>query len=102
MASQKQFWGYGSKQTWISLLEHARNEITESGNPEMSGMRKKTWTFSSLVWLGITMTSMPLITVPLTITAAQAQNFPAEVREGYQLLQRGWVKDAITTFQQAV
>ncbi|MFM7450735.1 MAG: tetratricopeptide repeat protein [Leptolyngbyaceae cyanobacterium] len=66
-------------------------------------MKKRNWTFSSLVWLSVTMTSMPLVTVPLTIATAQAQqNLPAEVRQGYQLLQRGWVNEAIAEFQQAV
>jgi tetratricopeptide (TPR) repeat protein len=43
------------------------------------------------------------LALSLLITpAAQAQSAPGAVREGYTLLERGWVNDAIATFQRAV
>lgn len=38
----------------------------------------------------------------LGVPAVQAQSAPGVVREGYTLLERGWVNDAIATFRRAV
>lgn len=56
---------------------------------------------SSLILLGLT-SGLLLSAIALTTPSVQAQAVPAAVSQGYTLLNRGWVKDAIAAFQQAV
>lgn len=53
------------------------------------------------VCLGLLVTGTPLLTFAEARTAL-AQNVPSGVREGYALLGKGWVDDAIATFQRAI
>lgn len=50
---------------------------------------------------GVTL-SLMLVLCCLVSLAVSAQTIPVVVQEGYVLLDRGWVNDAIVTFQQAV
>jgi tetratricopeptide (TPR) repeat protein len=45
---------------------------------------------------------LPIAPVELIVPAAQAQGVPAAVSQGYSLLEKGWVDDAIRAFEQAV
>jgi tetratricopeptide (TPR) repeat protein len=57
--------------------------------------------FAFVAHLSIVLTGVPLV-LDFSTLAVHAQAIPAEVQQGYGLLGKGWVKDAIATFQRAV
>lgn len=57
--------------------------------------------FATLVCLGLLLPGVITVS-PWAISPVQAQAVPAEVRQGFTLLGRGWVNDAITTFRRAI
>lgn len=53
--------------------------------------------------LGWLLTGTPLLTLAeARVVMAQAQSVPADVRQAYTLLGKGWVNDAIAAFQRAI
>lgn len=54
--------------------------------------------FKNVGLLGI----LPALILPLTVSPALAQSTDPATRQGYGLLDRGWVNDAITAFRQAL
>ncbi|HBB32135.1 MAG TPA: hypothetical protein DDZ80_11650 [Cyanobacteria bacterium UBA8803] len=54
-----------------------------------------------LLFLGLS-GGLPLWPMDLVVPAVQAQAMPAAVRQGYALLEKGWVDDAIRAFEQAL
>jgi tetratricopeptide (TPR) repeat protein len=60
----------------------------------------KQW-FASLICLNLVLAE-GAISQTIAAPIAQAQAVPSEVREGYGLLGKGWVSDAIAVFQRAV
>jgi cellulose synthase operon protein C len=64
-------------------------------------IRTQKFTFS--LTLGLLLTATPLLTLAeATTVAAQTASVPSEIRQGYALLGKGWVKDAIAVFQRAI
>ena len=62
---------------------------------------KKQLTLSAC--LGLLLTGTPLLTLAeARVVMAQTQSVPAEVRQAYTLLGKGWVDDAIAAFRQAI
>lgn len=57
--------------------------------------------FASLICLNLVL-AQGAMAQTIAAPIAQAQAVPAEVREGYGLLGKGWVRDAIAVFQRAV
>ena len=55
----------------------------------------------SFIVLGLS-GGLPLVPIDLVVPTAQAQAVPAGVRQGYALLEKGWVDDAIRAFEQAL
>jgi tetratricopeptide (TPR) repeat protein len=67
----------------------------------------KTMTYQSKLSLSLTLgllfTATPMLTLAeATAVMAQTQSVPSEIRQGYVLLGKGWVNDAIAVFQQAI
>ncbi|GAB4377172.1 MAG: hypothetical protein Kow00121_25860 [Elainellaceae cyanobacterium] len=62
-------------------------------------MNQKRTNWISKIGLAASITATAL---QLAITPVMAQATPAIVREGYSLLERGWVNDAIASFREAV
>lgn len=58
--------------------------------------------FLCCVYLSGGLVSLPVVALGLSVPGVQAQATPVEVREGYALLRRGWINDAIRIFQRAV
>ena len=55
--------------------------------------------------LGLAITTLPAVHTPASAQTSSTQiaaNVPAIARQGYALLNRGWVNDAIATFRQAL
>lgn len=66
-------------------------------------MRRRSWQSACSAYFGILVMGMPLTLLPWISSPVQAQSVsPTEVREGYALLGKGWINDAIKVFQQAV
>lgn len=63
------------------------------------GNRYSTW---QQIVGGVGVTVVVMTTVSGTAPISQAQAMPASVSEGYALLERGWVSDAIGAFRQAI
>jgi cellulose synthase operon protein C len=78
--------------------------IQPNGDRSRSFSRKGASKLNLRVWLsllGLT-TGLTLERAIISPPAVQAQTTPAGVEEGYALLKKGWVNDAIAAFQQAL
>jgi cellulose synthase operon protein C len=78
--------------------------IQPNGDHSRSSSRKGAPKLNLRVWLsllGLT-TGLALERGMISPPAVQAQTTPAGVEEGYALLKKGWVNDAIAAFQQAL
>lgn len=59
--------------------------------------------FTLSLCLGWLLAGTPLLALAESqIAIAQTPNIPADVREAYTLLGKGWVNDAIAAFQQSI
>ncbi|MBW4524281.1 MAG: tetratricopeptide repeat protein [Phormidium tanganyikae FI6-MK23] len=59
--------------------------------------------FTLSLCLGWLLVGTPLLTFAETqLAVAQSQNIPADVRQAYTLLGKGWVDDAISAFQRSI
>jgi cellulose synthase operon protein C len=63
----------------------------------------RTQKFTLSLTLGLLLTTTPMLTSAEAQTvAAQTASVPSEIRQGYALLGKGWVNDAIALFQRAI